>query len=202
MLISRQRCRARKAARTVRSTSASSSTTSPDTVETESDSDRRDRRPEVLQPLPVGLDLCRQHAVSPLEARDLSRRHQRPVHRPLAEGHSKPRARSARSTRTSSTWFRRCSMRLASKPPAAIAASRSRRSKASASPTHSTKPTRRPSTITQYFEMLGHRSLYHDGWRAVCPWPGTSFTESGRAFGAPIDARHAHRTRCERLGTL
>src|SRR5262245_40082409 len=41
--------------------------------------------------------------------------------------------------------------------------------------------------ITQYFEMLGHRSLYHDGWRAVCPWPGTSFTESGLTFGAPID---------------
>jgi arylsulfatase len=41
--------------------------------------------------------------------------------------------------------------------------------------------------ITQYFEMFGHRSLYHDGWRAVCPWPGTSFTESGLPFGAPID---------------
>jgi arylsulfatase A-like enzyme len=41
--------------------------------------------------------------------------------------------------------------------------------------------------ITQYFEMFGHRSLYHDGWRAVCPWPGTSFIESGRVFGAPID---------------
>ncbi len=40
--------------------------------------------------------------------------------------------------------------------------------------------------ITQYFEMFGHRSLYHDGWRAVCPWPGTSFTESGLTFGAPI----------------
>ena len=40
--------------------------------------------------------------------------------------------------------------------------------------------------ITQYFEMMGHRSLYHDGWRAVCPWPGTSFTESGRTFGTPI----------------
>lgn len=40
--------------------------------------------------------------------------------------------------------------------------------------------------ITQYFEMFGHRSLYHDGWRAVCPWPGTSFTESGRKFGEPI----------------
>jgi arylsulfatase len=44
-----------------------------------------------------------------------------------------------------------------------------------------------PLHITQYFEMFGHRSLYHDGWRAVCPWPGTSFTESGRTFGAPID---------------
>ena len=43
--------------------------------------------------------------------------------------------------------------------------------------------------ITQYFEMFGHRSLYHDGWRAVCPWPGTSFTESGLSFGAPIDAK-------------
>jgi arylsulfatase len=35
--------------------------------------------------------------------------------------------------------------------------------------------------------MFGHRSLYHDGWRAVCPWPGTSFVESGLGFGAPID---------------
>jgi arylsulfatase len=41
--------------------------------------------------------------------------------------------------------------------------------------------------VTQYFEMFGHRSLYHDGWRAVCPWPGPSFAESGLAFGAPID---------------
>jgi arylsulfatase len=41
--------------------------------------------------------------------------------------------------------------------------------------------------VTQYFEMFGHRSLYHDGWRAVCPWPGTSFTESGLGFGAPLD---------------
>jgi arylsulfatase len=41
--------------------------------------------------------------------------------------------------------------------------------------------------ITQYFEMMGHRSVYHDGWRAVCPWPGPSFKESGLFFGAPID---------------
>ncbi len=40
---------------------------------------------------------------------------------------------------------------------------------------------------TQYFEMIGHRSIYHDGWRAVCPWPGTSFAE-GLPFGTPIPA--------------
>jgi arylsulfatase A-like enzyme len=41
---------------------------------------------------------------------------------------------------------------------------------------------------TQYFEMLGHRSIYHDGWRAVCPWPGPSFAEAGKGFGEPISA--------------
>ena len=41
---------------------------------------------------------------------------------------------------------------------------------------------------TQYFEMLGHRAIYHDGWRAVCPWPGPSFTEAGVGFGEPISA--------------
>jgi len=43
--------------------------------------------------------------------------------------------------------------------------------------------------ITQYFEMMGHRSIYHDGWRAVCPWPGTSFTEASKGFGEPIPAQ-------------
>ena len=41
---------------------------------------------------------------------------------------------------------------------------------------------------TQYFEMMGHRSIYHEGWRAVCPWPGPSFTEAGMPFGTPIPA--------------
>ena len=41
---------------------------------------------------------------------------------------------------------------------------------------------------TQYFEMMGHRSIYHDGWRAVCPWPGESYTESGGFFGDPMSA--------------
>jgi arylsulfatase len=46
--------------------------------------------------------------------------------------------------------------------------------------------------------MFGHRAIDHDGWRAVCPWPGPSFAEAGQPFGAPItagtladlDARH------------
>jgi len=41
---------------------------------------------------------------------------------------------------------------------------------------------------TQYFEMMGHRSIYHEGWRAVCPWPGPSFREAGAFFGTPIPA--------------
>jgi arylsulfatase len=41
---------------------------------------------------------------------------------------------------------------------------------------------------TQYFEMFGHRAIYHDGWRAVCPWPGSSFKEGGQIFGAEISA--------------
>lgn len=39
---------------------------------------------------------------------------------------------------------------------------------------------------TQYFEMFGHRSVYHRGWKAVCPWVGPSFVEAaqnGRLFG-------------------
>jgi arylsulfatase A-like enzyme len=41
---------------------------------------------------------------------------------------------------------------------------------------------------TQYFEMFAHRAIDHEGWRAVCPWPGPNFTEAatkGRRFGTP-----------------
>jgi arylsulfatase len=41
---------------------------------------------------------------------------------------------------------------------------------------------------TQYYEMFGHRAIDHDGWRAVCPWPGPSFAEAGKPFGALISA--------------
>jgi arylsulfatase A-like enzyme len=35
---------------------------------------------------------------------------------------------------------------------------------------------------TQYFEMFATRAIYHDGWRAVCGFPGPSYTE-GAARG-------------------
>ena len=55
---------------------------------------------------------------------------------------------------------------------------------------------------TQYFEMLGHRAIYKDGWRAVCPWPGPSFAEAGKGFGEPDLGRDALEARRHRLGAL
>ena len=36
------------------------------------------------------------------------------------------------------------------------------------------------SHVTQYFEMFGHRAIYHDDWRAVCPWPAPNFTTAAQ----------------------
>lgn len=44
---------------------------------------------------------------------------------------------------------------------------------------------------TQYFEMLGNRSIYHNGWRADCPYPGPSYVEADKMdyhFGDPLTA--------------
>ncbi|RIK04919.1 MAG: arylsulfatase [Acidobacteria bacterium] len=45
---------------------------------------------------------------------------------------------------------------------------------------------------TQYFEMNGHRSIYHDGWRAVSPFEAPSLAEAqerGRPFRfTPLNA--------------
>jgi hypothetical protein len=37
-------------------------------------------------------------------------------------------------------------------------------------------------------EVIGHRSIYHDGWRAVRPWPGPSLAEARKPFGTPLPA--------------
>ena len=85
------------------------------------------------------------------------------------------------------------------------AASSSRRSRASASRTPSTPPDAATKHTTQYFEMFGHRSIYHDGWRAVCPWPAPNFTEAaqlGRSLGDPITPEVLDQLDREGLGAL
>ena len=74
--------------------------------------------PTRLQPLPLGLDECRQHAVSAMETRNVPRRDDRSVHRELAGGYHGPRRNAGRSTRTSSTWCPPCSTRSGSSRPA------------------------------------------------------------------------------------
>lgn len=52
-----------------------------------------------------------------------------------------------------------------------------------------TDPNAEDRHTTQLFEMFGHRSIYHEGWKAVCPYPGPSLAEGaemGHPFGTPI----------------
>jgi arylsulfatase A-like enzyme len=47
---------------------------------------------------------------------------------------------------------------------------------------------------TQYFEMFGHRAIWHDGWKAVCYHePGADYdTEPWELYHAEADASEAH----------
>ena len=141
--------------------------------------DRRTRRAEVLQPLRLGLDVCGQHAVPALEARNLPRRRQRSVHRPLAQGHQGQGRDSARSSPTRSTWCRPCSTRWASsrRPPIRGVTQSPIEGVSFAHTFNDAKAGSQHKT--QYFEMFAHRSIYHDGWRAVCPVSGPVLHGSG-----------------------
>ena len=161
----------------------------PESFEEQPREDRRARRHEVLQPLPVGLDVGRQHPVPPLEARDLPRRGDRPVH-PLVARRDGGAGRGAdavrpchrhgpdRARRAGRRAVREAIRGVEQSPLEGVSFAHT-----FDAPDAATKHT------TQYFEMFGHRSIYHDGWRAVCPWPAPSFTEAaqlGRALGDPI----------------
>ena len=66
-------------------------------------------------------------------------------------------------------------------------------------------PTRASDHTTQYFEMFGSRSIFHDGWKANCPVPGPSFAEAaerGRRFGQALTADDARGPRRERMGAV
>ena len=150
--------------------------------------DRRPRRPGHVQPLSVGLELGRQHAVPALEEGDLPRRCQRSVPRPLAPRHQ--------GTRRSAHRVRRPRRHGPHRPRCPRDRAARRRQGRHPVPLHgvsfahtfdnATAPT---THRTQYFEMLGRRAIDHDGWRAVCPWPGPSFTgRAAQPFGTPITA--------------
>ncbi|QBX99928.1 arylsulfatase [Rhodophyticola sp. CCM32] len=62
---------------------------------------------------------------------------------------------------------------------------------------HLAEPDRPSDHITQYFEIMGHRSIYHDGWRAVAPWPGPSHKEAGRMWPAEITGTDMDRIEAE-----
>ena len=128
----------------------------------------------------------RQHAVPPLEARDLSRRRQRPIHRSLAKGvkaKGEVRTQYAHAIDLVPTVLEALGIEA---PTNIKGVTQSPIEGLSFAHTFDdAKATTKH--LTQYFEMMGHRSIYHDGWRAVCPWPGTSFKEAGMFFGAPID---------------
>ena len=58
-------------------------------------------------------------------------------------------------------------------------------------------PARPSDHITQYFEIMGHRSIYHDGWRAVAPWPGPSNKEAGKIWPAEMTSEDLDRIEAE-----
>ena len=157
----------------------------PETLEDNLARDRRARRPEVLQPLPMGLDLGREHAVPPLEAGDLPRRRlaiRFIVHWPTG---SRPGARCGNQYAHVIDMVPTVLDALGIEPPKAL---RGRdpvtRSKASAF-AHTLRRRRRtePSTTPSTSRCSGTARSYHDGWRAVCPVPGPSFAEAGVGFG-------------------
>ena len=149
---------------------------------------RRDRDADRAQQLPVGLDDGGQHAVPALEARGPRGRHRRSLHRPAGRAASPAAARSATSSPTRSTCC----------PPileligidaadASSAASRRARSRVRASRACSRSPDAPEHHTTQYFEMLGSRGIYHDGWKAVTFKPLGAMYNDGIDPDAPFD---------------
>ena len=174
----------------------------PDDARGEPRGARRARRAEVLQPLSRGA--------GPTPA---TRRSGAGSARPTAAVSairssctgpraSRRAARSAPSTPTSSIWCRPCSTPLGIEPPRVIRGVTQSPIEGVSLPTTFDDADAPSEHVTQYFEMMGHRALYHDGWRAVCPWPGPSFAEAGRGFGAPHHARRSDAARRHGLGAL
>ena len=98
---------------------------------------------------------------------------------------SSPTRRRARSSTTSTNGPDHLRGRRHHPAAGGRTASRRTRSTASASPTRSTTRRPRGDKRTQYFEVMGSRAIYHDGWMASAfgprtPWlPGLAARASG-----------------------
>jgi len=145
-------------------------------------------RNRVFQPLCMGLDQCRQHALQKMETRDLPGGSTDPCIVSWPKGikaRGEIRSHYGHIIDLVPTVLEALGMEaptdirgVTQAPIEGVSFAHTFNDNAAPSRHH-----------TQYFEMFGHRSIYHDGWRAVCPWPGRSFAEAakkGRQFGSVI----------------
>ena len=100
---------------------------------------------------------------------------------------SAPATRSAISSRTPSTSRRRCSSSSASRRPSRSAVSSRRRSTGTSFAYLLDDADAAGRHDTQYFEMLGSRGIYHDGWKAVTFKPLGHMYDDGLDPDAPFD---------------
>ena len=177
----------------------------------EPDDGRQARVAGHLQPLPDRLGDGVLHAVPDVQALHLPGRGLRPAGHPLAPG-IEAGARCATSTTTAPTSCPRSSRPAGSTIPDVFDGARAdsavgrldgllvRR-----------RATPRPPSETQYYEMLGNRGIWHQGWKAVAehgPMAGTSkfaedtwqlfHTDEDRAEAHDVSAEHPERCRSSR----
>ena len=144
--------------------------------------------PKHFNHYPWGWTWAGQHALPPLEARDLPRRRLRTRSSCTGPRASRPRGEVRTQYAHIIDMVPTVLELLGLEPPATIRGV-TQSPLQGVSFAHTLDDASAASNHhTQYFEMLGHRAIYHDGWRAVCPWPGPSFTEAGVGFGQPIPA--------------
>ena len=152
---------------------------------------RRDRRPAQPQQLSLGLDHGRKHALQAVEARGARGGCRRsrassdcpptgaPVRRVLCAGSSRTPSTSLRPSWSWSAWTR---------PQMIDGIAQSHLDGTSFAylfaPGGETEPGRH---VTQHFEMLGSRAIYHDGWKAVAYHPVGPIYDDGLRSNAPFD---------------
>ena len=158
----------------------------PDDLKQNLAGDRRARRPEILSITTPGAGPTRATRRSAAgSARPIAAASADPfiVHWPKgikAQGQDLPAI-----SRTPSTWSRRVLEALGVEPPTHVrGVTQSPIEGVSFAHVFEDAEGAKAGTRRNISRCSAHRSIYHDGWRAVCPWPGTSFKESGAFFGA------------------